>query len=84
MWEIEEDQQMTEIWATEEDATWPRLEMFPLADPEGGFHKFPGGGGLEVLTSPLCILCSFCISNNDEVILSVSYRYFILSMDSII
>lgn len=56
---------MTENWDIEEDANWPRLERFPLAVPEGGFHKFPGGGGLEVLTSPLCVLCSFCISNND-------------------
>lgn len=48
MWEIEEDQQMTEHWATGEDAHWPRLEMLPSADPEEGCQKFPGGGGLDV------------------------------------
>lgn len=56
---------MTENWDTEEDASWPRLEMFPVAVPEGGFRKCPGGGGLEVLTSPPCVLCRFCVSNNE-------------------
>lgn len=57
--ETEEDQQMTEHWDTEGDAGWPRLQVFPVAAPGGGFHRVPGGEGLEVLTSPLSVLCRF-------------------------
>lgn len=70
---------------TEENARWPTSEMFPLAAPGRGFHKFPGGEGLDVLTSSLSVFfAGFCIPSSDWVILSVNCRYFILSVDSMI
>ena len=49
-WEVEENQQATENLDLEKDASWPGLEVFPLATPGSGFHKFPGEEGLEVMT----------------------------------
>lgn len=50
MWEVEENQETTENLDLEKDASWPGLEVFPLATPGSGFHKFPGEEGLEVMT----------------------------------